>query len=632
MSLEHIGGAIEKVLKERGVQGNGIKFDNVPRALAALPNWVVWRTVRRDNKPTKVPLRPDGTAADSTAPSTWSYFEQVEAADILGNFSGIGFVFMENGGFVGVDLDGCRDARSGTIEPWAREIIKRINTYAEVSPSQTGVKLFLRGASPFEDGKGRKKTVDAKLVCGKAPGIEIYDRGRYFAVTGWRLAGMPLEPVANEEALAWLKETYWPRVVASTIQATDFHSDAAVVERARRYVSKIPGAVSGQHGHDATFHVACVLVLDFALPTGEARALLGEWNGSCDPQWSDKELDHKIASADSQPGSRGRLRAAAPERWSSIAASIPPRKAPPPRVEATITSVADSARMYLDAMRSGATNLTPLGLGEADTSLGGGVAKGEGIVIAARPSHGKSMLALQVMHQWAYLGIPSIVMSAEMSTLALGKRVLHFLADLPEEEWLANGERMEEVLKVYEREAVRSEIIAEMNSADQVAEQIEEAIVKRGARAAFVDYVQLLSAPGKTKRDQVEYTTSILKEIRQRHNIPMVLLCQMNREVEKRKKFIPVMSDLEHAGRLEQDADVIMFCVWPHKIAKELSKDNYQVWIAKNRNRPIGEAMVELRLFPHRQMVASKMDGVAVANNSSFAGDFDDWNDRKDVF
>lgn len=608
---------------------NGIDFDKVPSALGNLPNWVVWRSVARNGaKPTKVPLMPNGVPASTTDPATWSQFEQVEAADVLGNFSGIGFVFMELGGFVGIDLDGCRCPTTGRVADWAREIVLRFKTYAEVSPSKTGIKLFLAGVSPFEDGKGRKKQVDAELICDKAPGIELYDRERYFAVTGWRLSGMPAEPIQNDEALAWFKETYWPRVVASPVQR-DFHSTDAVVERARKYISKIPGAVAGQRGHDATFHVACVLALDFELDESSALGLLSEWNASCDPPWSERELLHKVQSAQEQPGPRGRLRSAAPERWSNI--PLPPRKAPPPRVEPVVVSIADAGRQYMAAVKSGGTNLIPLGLGEVDMALGGGVAKGEGIVIAARPSHGKSMLALQVVHQWAMLGIPSIVISAEMSTLALGKRVLHFISDLPEDRWAANPDMMEDFIKQYEQEAVRSEIVADMNSADQVAEQIEEAIVKRGAQAAVVDYVQLLDAPGNTKRDKVEYTTAALKAIRQKYSIPIILLCQMNRDIEKRKKFIPVMSDLEHAGRLEQDADVILFCVWPHKIVKEMPSDAYRVWIAKNRNRPIAESMVDLRLFPHRQMVASLKDGQAVGTNSGFAGAFDSWGDRKDI-
>ena len=82
-----------------------------------------------------------------------------------------------------------------------------------------------------------------------------------------------------------------------------------VVERARRYISKCPGAISGQGGHDATFHVAASLVHGFALGEGDALALLTDWNRLCVPPWSERELRHKIESATkaSHSGPRGWL-------------------------------------------------------------------------------------------------------------------------------------------------------------------------------------------------------------------------------------------------------------------------------------------------------------------------------------
>jgi len=71
-----------------------------------------------------------------------------------------------------------------------------------------------------------------------------------------------------------------------------------VTERARRYISTLPKAVAGQGGHDATFRCACVLVHGFDLGEAAALSLLSEWNGThCDPQWSQKELEHKVRSA-----------------------------------------------------------------------------------------------------------------------------------------------------------------------------------------------------------------------------------------------------------------------------------------------------------------------------------------------
>jgi hypothetical protein len=70
-----------------------------------------------------------------------------------------------------------------------------------------------------------------------------------------------------------------------------------VLERARRYVAKCPPAISKQEGHKATFKVACVLVRGFALGEAEALRVLREWNQSCQPPWSEAELQHKVTSA-----------------------------------------------------------------------------------------------------------------------------------------------------------------------------------------------------------------------------------------------------------------------------------------------------------------------------------------------
>ena len=70
-----------------------------------------------------------------------------------------------------------------------------------------------------------------------------------------------------------------------------------VIERARKYVAKCPSAISGQRGHDATYHVAAVLVHGFALGEPDALTLLREWNCSCVPPWAESDLQYKIKSA-----------------------------------------------------------------------------------------------------------------------------------------------------------------------------------------------------------------------------------------------------------------------------------------------------------------------------------------------
>ena len=87
----------------------------------------------------------------------------------------------------------------------------------------------------------------------------------------------------------------------------------SVVDRAAAYLAKIPPAVSGESGHDVTFHAACVLVRDFDLSIEDALPILAEWNDRCSPPWSDRELLHKLTDADRAPGERGR--ALQSDRW-----------------------------------------------------------------------------------------------------------------------------------------------------------------------------------------------------------------------------------------------------------------------------------------------------------------------------
>ena len=68
-------------------------------------------------------------------------------------------------------------------------------------------------------------------------------------------------------------------------------------ERAKAYLEKIPGAVSGCRGHDATFGAACKMAVGFDLDEMQVKELMAEWNQTCDPPWSEKELDHKVRSA-----------------------------------------------------------------------------------------------------------------------------------------------------------------------------------------------------------------------------------------------------------------------------------------------------------------------------------------------
>lgn len=98
-----------------------------------------------------------------------------------------------------------------------------------------------------------------------------------------------------------------------------------LLERAGRYVSAMPAAVSGSNGHNATYAVACALVKGFGLSIDEARPILAEYNGRCMPPWSERELEHKLQQADKtqDPEPRGYLIGDGPKERGTPAAAKP---------------------------------------------------------------------------------------------------------------------------------------------------------------------------------------------------------------------------------------------------------------------------------------------------------------------
>ncbi|MFM9965082.1 MAG: hypothetical protein ACKV2Q_28100 [Planctomycetaceae bacterium] len=277
----------------------------IPEELKALKQWCLWKTVVRDGLSTKMPFQANGQPAKSNDPTTWTSFDKAWAeCAIPKKWSGIGFVFSADDPYCGIDLDGCRNPSTGEIAPWAAKLVHEFATYCEISPSETGVKLWVRGRWNFE--KHKQILADAAKVSDKTPAIEVYDSGRYFAVTGAVLNGQCLIG-ERQERLDQLGQSLWsesarqPTGKPSGKAATDArsaapHDRATVISRAAAYLAKVPGAISGQGGSDATIHAACEL-FRFGLTDSEALAVFDDFNSRCEPPWNDREIDHKLTDA-----------------------------------------------------------------------------------------------------------------------------------------------------------------------------------------------------------------------------------------------------------------------------------------------------------------------------------------------
>jgi len=170
-----------------------INFDAIPAELKTSPNWVLWRSEERRGKITKVPYRPAGSRASSTDPATWSTYDVIKSAYERGPdmWNGIGFVLQPP--YVGIDFDRCI-SYGGQIEPQVANNIRRLDSYWERSPSGKGIHLIAKGTIPH----GRK-----------CPLFEIYQKGRYFTMTGDWLEGTPgtIEE-RSSELLSIYQETF----------------------------------------------------------------------------------------------------------------------------------------------------------------------------------------------------------------------------------------------------------------------------------------------------------------------------------------------------------------------------------------------------------------------------------------
>lgn len=162
-------------------------YDNIPAQLRRQPHWVAWGI--RD-APLKAPFHPASLLSGRPTPAkagvreTWGSYETVVECVRQGLARGIGYEF--DGSVYGVDLDHVID-EAGTLTPQAQEIVGKLDSYAEVSPSGTGLHIFVL-APDADITRHRKKDYF----------VEIYSTGRYFTVTGKVMGG--LKPIATRTA------------------------------------------------------------------------------------------------------------------------------------------------------------------------------------------------------------------------------------------------------------------------------------------------------------------------------------------------------------------------------------------------------------------------------------------------
>lgn len=162
--------------------GLSVSSNSVPLDLRSRPQWVCYKLRSKPNgKSDKIPTDPEtGHEINALSPDNWSSFERATAAanSSKHRMNGVGFALTGRDPFVCVDLDGC--VQDGQPNEWAAGIIKDLDSYAELSPSQKGVHVWVYGGVPA---KNRPQVVGRE--------VEIYAKGRFMTITGDHLRGTP---------------------------------------------------------------------------------------------------------------------------------------------------------------------------------------------------------------------------------------------------------------------------------------------------------------------------------------------------------------------------------------------------------------------------------------------------------
>ncbi len=239
----------------------------------------------------------------------------------------------------------------------------------------------------------------------------------------------------------------------------------------------------------------------------------------------------------------------------------------------------------------------PTGFKSLDERLGG-LQRSNMVVLAARPSLGKTSLALNVaQHAAVAKKIPVGVFSLETSRNQVVHRLLSAQADI--DAWKLNTGRLDEedFKKLGEAMGVLAEapIYIDDTPALSVMEMRTRARriqMEYGIQLLIVDYLQL--ARGRTWENRVQEVSEIsqaLKNIARELDIPVLAVSQLSRAVEQRGESRPQLSDLRESGSIEQDADIVMFLYREDPDDRE----NVMLFVAKHRNGPTGELPLHFR-------------------------------------
>jgi len=253
----------------------------------------------------------------------------------------------------------------------------------------------------------------------------------------------------------------------------------------------------------------------------------------------------------------------------------------------------------IDVLHQSDGDITGVSTGYTEfDKLTAGLQPGELIIIAGRPSMGKTTLALNIAENAAIgLKVPTAIFSMEMPSQQLAFRMISSLGRVdqthlrtgrfPDEDW----SRINTAVQLMSEAPMFIDDSPGLSPTD-IRARARRLHREHGLGLIVIDYLQLMAVPGskENRATEISEISRSLKALAKELSLPVIALSQLNRSVEQRTDKRPVMSDLRESGAIEQDADLILFIYREEVYNPDTPRKGIaDIAIAKQRNGPIGD-------------------------------------------
>ncbi|MCQ2159691.1 MAG: DnaB-like helicase C-terminal domain-containing protein [Bacteroidales bacterium] len=259
-----------------------------------------------------------------------------------------------------------------------------------------------------------------------------------------------------------------------------------------------------------------------------------------------------------------------------------------------IQTMTELSNELAEELQAGSNPCVTTGFSKLDKFFEGGFAPGSLIILSGRPGHGKTSIACHMMRMAASDGIPAVMFSFEQTNIEIFKKLMLSTGHIHPEQ-IAKGyvewEEYEEGVKVLIQHPIMLD--ESCRSLDDLSHRIANLNRKGKCGVAFIDYLGLIptrTRDSMTKSQAIGEITHQLKNLARTLRIPIILLCQLNREKAKQNRA-PVLTDLRDSGDIEQDADKVLM------IDRNETSEGplVDIWIRKNRQGRGGNVRIQLR-------------------------------------